>query len=126
MKNSKNILIIDDDIQISSVLKAVIEKHTPHQVTQVNGAQDALNILATKQFQIILLDFQMPNINGYETLKLIQKQRLHPNPPIVISSTYSVDFLKDKFKGEKIHAFFDKGKIFESQDQEKFLSLINE
>ncbi|GAA0786908.1 MULTISPECIES: response regulator [Pseudomonadati] len=97
---AKKILVIDDDPICSGVLLAIIGDE--HQVISANSGSSALEILTTFKPDLILLDINMPNINGYQVVKLVKNNPLTSNIPIIIISSLAED--SDKEFGLKIGA----------------------
>lgn len=72
MDKTSQILIIDDDSRNLFALKTVLKSRQLQCFTALSF-NDALEILANNpQIKIILLDMMMPNIDGYEALKIIK------------------------------------------------------
>ncbi len=59
----KNVLLVDDDSQLSEVLKALLEAHNYIVVTAKNGVE-ALKEVMNLDFDVILCDLMMPNMPG--------------------------------------------------------------
>ncbi|MCT4612009.1 MAG: response regulator transcription factor [Clostridia bacterium] len=72
-----NILIIDDDINISNILSiSLIE--AGYNAQTYNDSVSVYNDLTKLQYDLVLLDIMMPNINGYELCKKIRKNSKAP------------------------------------------------
>jgi len=74
MGNSKTlieILLVDDDPQICNLLGGELER-IGHQVTTRMSGADALAELRSRDFDVILLDINMPEMNGMEVLKAVK------------------------------------------------------
>ena len=72
-----NILIADDIIQNIQILKSVLEGEN-YNVISVSNGRDALDLALKNNYDLILLDINMPKIDGFETcrrLKLNQKTK---------------------------------------------------
>lgn len=81
-----NALIVDDSITYRIILKEVMK--TIPNVTVMDTAhngQAALDKIKTMPVNLVLLDIEMPVLNGIETLKIIKK--LHPEVVVVIISS---------------------------------------
>ena len=87
-----NILAVDDNINNTDLLKKRLEKNG-HSVTTANNGNDAITkLLNNVDYDLILLDIVMPEINGYEVLKYIKNdKRFHFIPVIMISSMDDID-----------------------------------
>jgi PAS domain S-box-containing protein len=71
LKHMKRILIVDNDDAGRIVATAYVEKLGMQADTAENG-QEALRLIQKKAYDIILMDLQMPVMNGYETTRAIR------------------------------------------------------
>ena len=69
-------IIIDDEQSSIDILKMLIEKSVPEikEIYTANGALEALNIVENQQFDIVFLDIEMPEINGFDFLKMVKNR----------------------------------------------------
>ena len=81
---TKNVLIIDDDFDDLETMKIILEKEGFEVKTTTNGT-DALKILETDIFDLILIDIRMPTLTGYDLFTMI-KEKLNNNPKIIYVS----------------------------------------
>jgi two-component system, NtrC family, response regulator len=81
--NMAKILIIDDEVQLSKVLKSVISQ-LGHEVTCVPTVHDGLETAASGCYDVVFLDVRFPDGNGLDILNEI---RLSPSRPEVIIMT---------------------------------------
>ena len=65
------ILIVDDDPAICKLLEKVMHSNEL-ETTTVNCGMDALSILKNHTFDLILMDIQMPNMDGYRATEMIR------------------------------------------------------
>ena len=79
------ILIIDDDITMTELLKTLvkIEGHLP---TTVNDSTKAMEAAGTIQPDLITLDLMMPRLSGFELCELLHQDPRFGGTPIVIVS----------------------------------------
>ena len=89
----KNILLVDDSALMRRVLCDIIESDKRFQVQDraVDGL-DALNKLIRKKYDAVVLDVNMPNMNGIELLRELQKRKI--NAKVVMASTDTKDGAK--------------------------------
>ena len=78
------ILIVEDTAFLAETLATILELEGYQAVTVGNG-QLALDALNSGKFSLILLDIQMPVMDGFEFLRAYEQQ-LHPHTPVVILS----------------------------------------
>ncbi|AGK96867.1 response regulator transcription factor [Clostridium pasteurianum] len=67
-----NILIIEDEVKVSEVIKAYLEKEGYKVYCTIKG-YDGLNLFNKIDFQLIILDLMLPDIDGEEVCKFIRK-----------------------------------------------------
>lgn len=67
---SQNILVVDDEPSFRNVMKRVLVKDG-HNVTLAEDGFEGLRQLKNKSFDIVLTDINMPNMNGWKFLKII-------------------------------------------------------
>ena len=65
------ILLVDDDVELLEMITEYLEQDN-FIVTQRHNGAGALEAIATKQFQLVVLDVMMPGMNGIETLRQIR------------------------------------------------------
>ncbi len=68
----KKILIIDDDIKLTDLLKDYLEKYS-FEIDSFDNPVNALKHLETKEYDLIILDYMLPELDGFETLKALRK-----------------------------------------------------
>src|SRR5215510_110699 len=67
------ILVVDDDRDIQEVLKDRLES-LGYGVLVASNGREGLELLESQSLQMVLLDVEMPDINGLEVLKEIRKR----------------------------------------------------
>jgi signal transduction histidine kinase/DNA-binding response OmpR family regulator len=82
-----NILIVDDVPEKLLALSALLEGPGVHIITASNG-REALRKLLTHEFAVILLDVQMPDMDGFETAALIRQRKQTAGTPIIFVTGY--------------------------------------
>lgn len=84
-KNAPAILIVDDAASNRQLLTSMFEAH--YRVNECGSGQDALDMLKTELFDVVILDIMMPGMNGLDVLKKIRaRQETHDLPVILISA----------------------------------------
>ena len=68
------ILAVDDELDMLSLLKMIIEGYTIHEVTTTNNPLEAAELISKEQFDLVLTDLKMPGMDGMELLELAKKQ----------------------------------------------------
>lgn len=81
----ERILIVDDDEGLVHFLGRFF-KRQGYDVHSCTGGRTALDYVARTQFDLILLDYKMPDLNGLDTLKEIRKSQV--KTPVIIMTAY--------------------------------------
>lgn len=76
------ILVVDDESSIRRTLKDILE-FEKHQVEVASNGQEALDTIADEDFDVVLLDIKMPEMDGIEVLERITKMK---DVPVVMIS----------------------------------------
>ena len=71
-KGAQKLLIIDDDTKLNELLKSLLENYG-FEVTSASNPFSGLNLLKNNNFNLVLLDVMMPEIDGFELLKKIRE-----------------------------------------------------
>ncbi|WP_298552981.1 response regulator [uncultured Algibacter sp.] len=88
--NTLNILLIEDDmIEVMKLNRTISKLELPHNIVEANNGEEALKILQKKDElpDIILLDLNMPKLNGIEFLSILKKDDVLKYIPTIILTT---------------------------------------
>ncbi len=85
-----SILIVDDLPEKILAYRSVLEELGQHLVTANSGAE-ALKQVLKNDFAVILLDVNMPDMDGFETARLIRQRRLSAHIPIIFLTAFADD-----------------------------------
>ncbi len=91
-------LVVEDEQINQQILQAILHK-LGHRTTIAENGYVALDLLLSDHFDIVLMDVQMPELDGLETTKIIRTSkefsRIH-NIPIIALTAYAMEGDKDK------------------------------
>jgi signal transduction histidine kinase/DNA-binding response OmpR family regulator len=82
-----NILVVDDLPEKHLVFRSILDELGQNIVSARSG-QEALRFILEKEFAVILLDVNMPDIDGLETASLIRQYKKSAQTPIVFITAY--------------------------------------
>jgi signal transduction histidine kinase/DNA-binding response OmpR family regulator len=85
-----NILVVDDLDEKLLVYRTILEELGQNVVTARSGSEALAQVLKT-DFAVILLDVQMPDMDGFEAAALIRRRRKSMHTPIIFLTAYSDD-----------------------------------
>ena len=81
--NKKSILIVDDDVVTLKTATMILDDRG-YEIHSVKSGLDALRFLRRKKVDLILLDIEMPILNGLKTLEKIRKEHELADIPVII------------------------------------------
>lgn len=88
---SKNVLVVDDSPTMRSLIVTTIEDMDGLEATEVQNGIEALKVLPTRKFDLIITDINMPTINGLEVVSFVKGHPLYKMIPLIIVSTEQGD-----------------------------------
>uniref|UniRef100_A0A7V4LCQ2 Response regulator n=1 Tax=Desulfobacca acetoxidans TaxID=60893 RepID=A0A7V4LCQ2_9BACT len=113
------ILAVDDELDMLTLLKMMIEGYTDHQVTVTNNPLEAKEIVTREQFDLILTDLKMPGLDGMELLEWTKQQ--DPDALVLVITAFgsletaeeamakgAFDYITKPFRKEQILLSIDK------------------
>ena len=103
---AKKILIIDDSALMSRVISDIIKTNKQYEVADF--ARDGLEgfdriVSHPKMYDAIILDINMPKMNGLELLEMLQKNRIQET--VIVVSTVAKEGAKETIKALELGAF---------------------
>ncbi|HEV8284677.1 MAG TPA: LytTR family transcriptional regulator DNA-binding domain-containing protein [Chitinophagaceae bacterium] len=125
------IIIIDDEPLARSIVKEYLQKHPELEIVQeCNDGFEGVKAIQQHQPDLIFLDIQMPKINGFEMLELLDQ------PPAVIFTTafdeyaikafeaHAIDYLLKPFNQERFEKAIQKWKDQTAVAQKNTIDLL--
>ncbi|MBK9261329.1 MAG: response regulator [Polyangiaceae bacterium] len=96
MTSPARVLVIDDSPTILKVVSSILARHGYDPVTARDGVAGLELIKRGPQYDLVLLDFVMPRMNGYQFCRELRSNPAHRTLPVVLMSA----------KGDKIRGTF--------------------
>jgi DNA-binding response OmpR family regulator len=119
MADGKTILVVDDDLDLSDGLRAVLEKQG-HRVFQARDGQQGKQLIYQHHPDLVILDMMMPRMGGYPVLEHFKGKADAP-PIIMITANEGsrhkayaeylgvVDYIRKPFAMERLLEAVDRG-----------------
>ncbi|TMM56856.1 response regulator [Maribacter algarum] len=99
IKSNKKILIVEDDEVSASILNKILLEEG-YDILHVKDGLKAIHELNKNEYDLILSDIRMPNLDGYQLLEFIKEQSIEI--PVVFISTFNS--VEDEIKGLELGA----------------------
>jgi len=133
-----NILLVDDRPENLVALEAALMSPKYNLVRAISG-EEALKLVLSEDFSLILLDVQMPGLDGFETAYLIRQRKKTKNVPIIFITAISqanefvikgykigaTDYIIKPFHPETLRLKIE-GYLKVYQDRESLESMVQE
>lgn len=90
LNNNKNltILVVDDSALIRKYITSILDQQNLN-ILEANDGQEALKVFENHNIDLLITDYEMPNVNGLELVKKVRKTHKMHDLPIIVLSTIS-------------------------------------
>ena len=88
------LLVVDDEAKIREIIKKYAE-FEGHEVTEASGGLEAISLCRAKEFDLIILDIMMPDLDGFSVCREIRKSC---STPVIMLSARGEEY-------DRIHGF---------------------
>jgi len=75
--------VVDDDPQVVDLVRQLLEGE-PYEVVAAVDGQEALEMIAQKRPDVILLDLLMPRVDGFAVIDRLQQDPQHRQIPVIV------------------------------------------
>lgn len=99
------ILLAEDDESVSEVLADLLDSHG-YKVSLAVTGYEVLNLMKDKEFDLLLIDKKMPEMDGIECIKKIRET--NQNLPIILASGSQIDIVENDAENLKINKIIKK------------------
>jgi CheY-like chemotaxis protein len=97
---NKKILVVDDEVDFTRLLKSNLEETGKYEVLALPNANDIISQVHAFKPDVILLDILMPGAKGIEVCEILNKDVIGKTIPIIIISALAKD--ADKYKAYRV------------------------
>jgi two-component system, cell cycle response regulator DivK len=117
----KTILIIDDDTRNIFALSAVLRAKYFHCLTATSAPEGIELLRSNKQITAVLIDIMMPDMDGYEAIKIIKNDVAIASVPVIAVTARAMQGDETKILHEGADAYISK-----PVDVDKLLKVLSE
>lgn len=102
-------ILVAEDNPVNRLVTTELLQQLGHQVTNVENGAEALEVVARESFDLILLDCQMPVMDGYETARCLRRgQGGHQRIPVVAVTAHAAIGEREKCLGAGMDDYLTK------------------
>ena len=109
MSSSKRVLVAEDSSVIQNLTRKILQFQN-YEITGVKDGEEVLEVLATEDFDIILMDINMPKMDGMECTRKIRSMNddLKAEIPIIAITGNAKNYSREEFQDAGINDFLQK------------------
>jgi two-component system chemotaxis response regulator CheY len=115
----KTILIVEDSATTRALIRAVIDELGDVETVEASSGFEALKMLPQQEYDLIITDINMPDINGLELISFVRNNPRYAHLPIIIVSTERSE--EDKKRGMALGATSYVAKPFKSGELQEII-----
>jgi two-component system chemotaxis response regulator CheY len=116
---TKSILIVEDSTTTRALIRAVIEEMGDFNTVEASSGFEALKLLPTQEFDLVITDINMPDINGLELISFMKNNPKYSHLPLIIVSTERSE--EDKKRGMALGAMAYITKPFKAHELQEVI-----
>ncbi|MGE5056145.1 MAG: response regulator [Acidobacteriota bacterium] len=90
-----SILVVDDNQDILAFLQEILRNSGYHSLTASSGKR-ALELLLDENVDLVVLDYEMPMMNGYDVAQRVKEQR--PEMPLILYTGFIEDMPAERLR----------------------------
>jgi len=104
--NRKRVLVVDDDGEIRRLLSSTF-RHYGLNVDVASGGEEALTLIGTNPYAVVVLDLVMPDVDGFAVLTRLRTMRM-AYAPVIIVLTGAEDRIVGSLDANIVHGIIRK------------------
>ena len=102
-----HVLIVDDEPNVTDILARSLSKlGTTYRVDTANSAEDALILTGENAYDLIIIDYQMPDMNGLELITALRSRT--PGTQLVLMTAHGTHELRETVSTLELDGYLDK------------------
>lgn len=103
----KKILIVDDSSTIRKLLRYMLKKQE-YMISEAEDGMDAMEKLGNLEADLVIVDLNMPNMDGIRFVKNLRSNYYHMNTPVIMLTTTKDEDLKRDALQTGVNLFLNK------------------
>jgi two-component system chemotaxis response regulator CheY len=115
----KKILIVDDSAMLRDMLTYSLNSGGFEDITSATDGLEALEIAQLREFDLVITDINMPNMNGFELIKALRELKNYKKTPLIVLTTEKSEEMKKNGKNAGAT-----GWIIKPFEPEKLLKVV--
>ena len=118
----KSVLIVEDSSTTRSMIRAFVEEVADVETVEAATGFEALKELPSHEFDLVITDINMPDINGLELINFLKKNPRYQDIPLLIITTEKSE--EDRRRGMALGASAYITKPFDEKELQKVINNL--
>lgn len=106
---TQRLLVVDDDPGFAEMIIGAFSHLKHYKISTASNPVEAVNAMKRQHFQVVLLDYGLPTINGDDLMGVLQN--INPQACFIVVSGLGEAEIENKFRGHGYFCFFEKGSL---------------
>ncbi len=120
------ILVVDDDPNTLDLYERIVKAHsTANRVLLAKNGLEALDIINTEDIDLVLLDLQMPELDGFGVLEIMRADERTRNIPVIVVTGLILSETEIKRLNEGVSVILQKGLFSNDETVDHIESTLN-
>lgn len=103
----KNVLVIEDNYDNFRLINYALKRYG-YEVIHAKTGEEGVEVARQENLRFIIMDINLPGIDGFETIKLIRKIKEHENTPIIAITSFAMADDRERIIAAGCNGYFEK------------------
>jgi class 3 adenylate cyclase/CheY-like chemotaxis protein len=125
------ILVVDDSTELRQLLKLILNEMGYANVTEAEDGEAALELLQKQEFDLLILDIDMPRLDGYGVLSALRNDPQRRHMPVLVASgnddldavVHCIEFGAEDYLPKPVNAVILRARIAASLERKRLRDL---
>ncbi len=114
-RDQVRVLVIDDHADDVLLVRRILEAHGNYKVMEANNGWEGLKLVQRMRPDLIVLDLNMPEMNGFEVVEALKQNEQTRSIPIIIASAQELSPAEHEFLNNQVEVLLRKGIFTENE-----------
>jgi len=114
-KDETRVLVVDDQADDVLLIRRILEAQSNHTIFEAGNGKEGLELVATTNPDLIIMDLNMPEMDGFAMIEALKKNEATRNIPIVIVSAQELTTEEQNYLTGQVEVLLRKGLFSEKE-----------
>ncbi len=103
----KTVLVVEDNMDNMELITVILERNGYKVLTAETG-QQGIDIATEEQLDFIILDIQLPDMDGMKVIRMIRSLKINEDIPIIAMTSYAMSGDRQKVMSAGFNGYIEK------------------